>query len=104
VSRGMLPFERLKILNTKENLWIYILSLLKKRSLYGWEIPKIIEKKFEFKPGKITPYRVLYRLEKDGFVESKMEDRRRVYQITEKGKKELEMAKNFYRDILKWLK
>jgi DNA-binding PadR family transcriptional regulator len=100
----MLPFERLKTLNTKENLWIYILSLLKKRNLYGWEIPKIIEKQFEFKPGRITPYRVLYRLEKTGFVESKMENRRRVYQITEKGKKELEMAKNFYREILKWLK
>jgi DNA-binding PadR family transcriptional regulator len=100
----MLPFERLKTLNTKENLWIYILSLLKKRNLYGWEIPKIIEKQFKFKPGRITPYRVLYRLEKDGFVESKMENRRRVYQITEKGRKELEMAKNFYREILKWLK
>jgi len=64
----MLPIERLRKSNTIENLWIYILSLLKESKIYAWEIPSIIEKKFHFKPGKITPYRVLYRLEKEGFV------------------------------------
>lgn len=100
----MLPRERLQKSNTKENLWIYILSLLKSSQLYGWEIPKLVEKKFNFKPGKITPYRVLYRLEGQGFVKSKIEERRRVYKITEKGKKELELAKNFYQQILKKIK
>ena len=99
----MLPVERLLKSNTIENLWIYILSLLKNRKIYGWEIPAIIEKEFKFRPGKITPYRVLYRLEKEGFVKSELKERRRVYQITEKGKKELEKAKSFYKTILKWL-
>lgn len=96
----MLPIERLKKSNTIENLWIYILFLLKKGEIYAWEIPSLIEKKFGFKPGRITPYRVLYRLEKAGFVKSKIEERRRVYRITEKGKRELEKAENFYREIL----
>jgi len=111
----MLPIERLQKSNTKENLWLYILSLLtrapakrgdeqssstKEKELYGWEIPSLIDKEFNFKPGRITPYRVLYRLEKDGFVKSELKKRRRVYKITEKGKKELEKAKNFYRQIL----
>jgi DNA-binding PadR family transcriptional regulator len=100
----MLPIERLKKSNTKENLWIYILSLLKERELYGWEIPTLIEKKFNFKPGRITPYRVLYRLENQKFVKSELKERRRIYKITEKGKKELDLAKNFYKEILKWLK
>jgi len=99
----MLPIERFFKSNTIENLWIYILSLLKKRKIYAWEIPKLIEREFGFKPGRITPYRVLYRLEKEGFVKSKIEKRRRVYQITEKGGKELEKAKSFYKKILKWL-
>jgi DNA-binding PadR family transcriptional regulator len=99
----MLPFERLKRSNTIENLWIYILLILKKERVHAWDIPKKIEKNFGFKPGKITPYRVLYRLEKDGFVRSKMENRRRIYQITEKGERELEKAKNFYQEILKKL-
>jgi len=100
----MLPFERLQKSNTIENLWIYILLLLKKKSLYGWEIPKLVEKEFNFKPGKITPYRVLYRLEQQGFVKSELKERRRVYQITEKGVKELEKAKKFYRGLLNKLK
>jgi len=96
----MLPFERLVQLNTKENLWIYVLSLLRKKELYGYQIPKIIEKRFGFKPGKITPYRVLYRLESKGFVQSEIRDRKRIYRITKKGREELEKAKRFYKEIL----
>ena len=100
----MLPIERLQKSNTIDNLWLYILSLLKEREIYAWEIPKLIEKEFGFRPGKITPYRVLYRLEKTGFVKSQMEERRRIYQITNKGEEELKKAKNFYQEILNKLK
>ena len=79
------------------------MSLATKKPIYAYYLQKEIEEKFGFRPGKITSYRVLYRLEKDGFVKSKMEERRRVYKITEKGKKELEKAKSFYKTILKWL-
>lgn len=100
----MLPIERLQRSNTKENLWLYILSLLKEKEIYGWEIPKLIEEKFQFKPGKITPYRVLYRLEKQGFVKSKIKERKRFYKITKKGEEELDLGKKFYENILKQLK
>ena len=73
---------------------------LKKREIYGWEIRSLIEKNFNFRSGLITPYRVLYRLEADGFVKSELRERRRVYKITKKGEEELEKAKNFYRQIL----
>ena len=96
----MKPFKRLEKLNTVGNLWIYILSLLKKRELYGWEIRSLIDKKFNFRPGLITPYRVFYRLEKQGFVKSKMRKRRRIYEITPKGKEELKKAKTFYQEII----
>jgi len=93
----MLPSLRLEKSNTTENLWLYILAILQNQPLYGWEIPELIEKKFGFRPGKITPYRVFYRLEADGFVKSRSEERRRVYEITDKGKKELAAAKSFYK-------
>lgn len=101
----MLPFERLKKSNTIENLWIWILLLLREKEIHAWDIKKEIEKRFSFKPGKITPYRVLYRLEQQGFVKSKIKERRRrrIYQITKKGIEELEKAKKFYREILKKL-
>jgi DNA-binding PadR family transcriptional regulator len=99
----MTPIERLKKSGTLDNLWIYILALLKKRPLYGWEIPDLIEKEFQFRPGKITPYRVLYRLELDKFVKSRIENRRRVYQISDKGENELENAFGILRALIKKL-
>lgn len=96
---SMLPFLHLQKTNTKDNLWVYILLLLREKEVYGWELPQMIEKEYGFKPGKITPYRVLYRLEADGFVESKADQRRRVYKITKKGIGEIEKAKNFYQDL-----
>lgn len=98
------PLSRLKKLNTTENLWIYILTILKEKPSHAWEILKEIEKKFYFKPGKITPYRVLYSLEKEGLVESKIKERRRIYEITEKGIQLLDKAKDFYKEILEKIK
>jgi DNA-binding PadR family transcriptional regulator len=96
----MLPFSHLQKSNTIDNLWIYILSLIKQQPMHAYQIQREIEKKFGFQPGKITPYRVLYRLENGGFVKSKIKERKRVYQITEKGKKEFQKAKNFYKKII----
>ena len=96
----MLPIERLKKSNTKENLWLYILFLLKNEKTHAWKLRSLIEEKFGFKPGQITAYRVLYRLEKEGFVKSKMEERRRIYKITKRGEQGLASAKKFYKDIL----
>lgn len=96
----MSPFSRLQKANTIDNLWFYILSLVKNEPIYAYKLQKEIEKKFGFKPGKITPYRVLYRLENDGFVKSKLQERKRIYQITQKGREELQKAKNFYQETL----
>ena len=97
---SMLPIERLQKYNKIGNLWLYILSLLKKERIHAWKFQSLIEKKFGFKPGRITAYRVLYRLEKESFVKSKIKERRRIYQITKKGERELESAKKFYKKVL----
>ena len=96
----MLPLNRLKKSNTTNNLWIYILSIIKKQPSYGYKIPKLIKERFGFKPGKITPYRVLYRLEHQGLVSSKLKERTKIYKITNEGNKELKEAKEFYKKIL----
>ncbi len=97
----MTPYERFIKTNTKENLWIYVLIILKRGSHYAWDMYSVIEKEFGFKPGNITPYRVLYRLEEQKYVESEMINRKRMYKITSLGEKELEKAKDFYLQIAK---
>lgn len=101
----MLPFQRFEKTNTKDNLWIYILILLKEEGvLHAWDIQNLVEKKFGFKPGKITPYRVLYRLEEDKMVSSQNKERRRMYKITLKGEEELKKTKGFLAELLKKIK
>ncbi|MFH0987495.1 MAG: helix-turn-helix transcriptional regulator [Patescibacteria group bacterium] len=97
----MLPHQRLRKSNTIENLWLYILSLAKISPIYAYSLQKDIKEKFGFRPGKITPYRVLYRLEKKGFVISDVKDKRRFYKITKSGERELGKAKFFLSQLVK---
>ncbi len=49
----------------------------------------------------MTAYRVLYNLESAGLVKSEPGERRRYYTITEKGRKEVEVAREFLRETLR---
>lgn len=98
------PTERLRDSVTKDNLWLYILTLLKEKERYPYEIRKAIEENFNFKPGSMTAYMVLQKLESSGYVTL---DRRIVqggptrqyYRITKKGLAELEEGKS---EIRRW--
>lgn len=73
-----------------------VLSTLRHKPLYGYAIIKAIECKssgvFVFKEGTLYP--ILHTLEKEGAIESFWEEesgrRRKYYQITKKGLKELD--------------
>ncbi|MHA1506115.1 MAG: PadR family transcriptional regulator [Candidatus Asgardarchaeia archaeon] len=103
------PLMRLKEKITKENLWIYILTLLKKRPLYGYEIRKLIREEFDFAPAMVTSYVVLYKLQKDGYVTSEWQKnpigrpQRKYYKITPKGLKLIEEAKKYLTDLFEKL-
>ena len=93
------PVERLKEKVLKENLWVFIFKILKEKDNYAYDIRKQIEKKFGFLAGNVTSYKVLYLLEKDGYVKSYVKGRRKYYRLTKKGLKQLEKAKGFLKKI-----
>jgi len=98
------PLQRLKDSITKDNLWLYILALLSERDMYPYEIRREIEKNFEFKPGNVTAYLVIRKLERDNYVMQsekmvKGGPERKYYKITEKGLNELEQGKT---EIKNW--
>lgn len=77
----------------KGSTTILILSLLDKKSMYGYEMIKEIEKKsngvFTFKEGTLYP--ILHSLEAEQFVEAYWSDeegkrKRKYYRITDKGR------------------
>jgi DNA-binding PadR family transcriptional regulator len=103
------PLNRLKRKLTTENLWIYILTLLKEKPMYGYEIQSEIKERFGFHIGRITSYIVLYKLKKSGYVKSKLRDSesgriRRYYTITKKGEHLLNQGIQFLEEVLEKIK
>ena len=89
---------------TTENLWLYILRLLKDEPLYGYEVREKIYREFGFSPGLVTCYVVLHRLEKEGLITSRREESsigppRKYYMLTDKGRETLEKAKKFLMEL-----
>lgn len=93
----LMPLERLKRLNTKESLWLYVIHVLKDGPMHAYVLRKEIEEKFGFSTGNVTVYKVLYLLQKGGYVTKEKKGRRVIYSITETGIKALDEAKDFYK-------
>jgi len=96
-----LAYSRLVRKLTTENLWLYILRLLKEGPLYGYELRRKVEEEFGFKPGTVTCYIVLRMLEQEGLIASKKVEGnskgppRKYYILTREGREALERAKKF---------
>jgi len=97
------PVERLREKVLKENLWIFLFKLLEDEDRYAYELRKAVNKEFGFWAGEVTGYRVLYLLERDGYVESYVRGRKRYYKLTGKGAEQLGKAKDFLETICKSL-
>ncbi len=98
-----MAYERLVEKLTVENLWLYVLRLLREKPLYGYEIRKQIQGRFNFAPAVITVYVVLYKLQREGLVKKTSVKgdssvQRKYYTITEKGAEALTAGKKFFED------
>ncbi len=94
------PLRRLKKHLTNGNLWIYILSLIKRsKKSYAYALDNEIEKKFGFETNRVMIYLVLYRLESEKLIESKFENRRKYYKITKKGETVMENGKKYLKKL-----
>lgn len=92
------PIKRLRRHLTIENLWLYILSIIRRDGeCYAYTLPEQIEKDFYFRPSGVMVYIVLHMLEGEGLIKSEMRERRRYYRLTEKGRGTLSEAKKYFR-------
>ncbi|RLF08006.1 MAG: PadR family transcriptional regulator [Thermoprotei archaeon] len=104
-----MAYERLVKKLTVEVLWLYIVRMLTERPMYGYEIAKELKSRFGFSPARITVYTVLYRMEREGLIESELKGGlpralgRRYYRLTSKGVKVFKKAERFLESTLKAL-
>ena len=98
-----MPLARLKELNTTDCLWTYILKILTERPTHAYTIRAEIHKRYGFRPGIMTAYKVLYLLNRKGFVRKAEDGRKKIYTVTPKGRDELKKAVAFYKKLGKSL-
>lgn len=92
---------------TTETLWIYILMILIVKPFHAYALRDIIKREFGFTPGRITIYKVLYKLEKRGYVKkvnikkgSIKGPKRKYYKITEKGHELFEYGVHILNELI----
>lgn len=100
------PIKRLEKKVDRENLWLYILHFLSEKDRYGFEIRALVQKEFGFLAGTVTAYKVLYLLERGGYVKRYLKNGKKYYSITNTGKVQISEAKTFFKKRMKsfgWL-
>ena len=70
---------------------VFILGQLKENPLSGYDIIGIIHSRFDILVSSGTIYALLYSLERDGLIKGMHEQRKRVYELTEKGEKAIQV-------------
>ncbi len=72
-------------------LRLYLLALLEQRPMHGYEVITALSDRFggTYRPSAGTVYPRLARLEEEGLVRRREDDRRSTYQLTEDGREEL---------------
>ncbi|MFX1301494.1 MAG: PadR family transcriptional regulator [Promethearchaeota archaeon] len=101
--------KRLISRTTRDNLWLYVLTLLKERDYFAYELRGAIQERFGVEMASVTAYVLLYKLRRDGLVQLSEERRegkrptRKYYKITDLGFQTLVEARKYLRLLSKTL-
>jgi DNA-binding PadR family transcriptional regulator len=93
--------RRLISRTTKENLWLYVLTLLEERDYFAYELQGAIKDRYGVEIASVTAYVLLYKLQRDGLVELSEERKegrrptRKYYRITDNGRQTLDQARKY---------
>ena len=90
------PFKRLKRHLTSENLWLPIMSILRKDGeAYAYTLPDEMERRFGFRCSRVMVYIVLHMLEFEKLIVAEEKGRRKYYKLTKGGEETLDAAKEY---------
>lgn len=87
----------------KNFLDILVLTEIKKDSLTGYDVIRLIHRRFGILVSSGTVYSLLYSLERDGLIEGLWNERKRVYRLAKKGEADIEVITKANAEIQKFL-
>ena len=102
-SRKLMAYARLRDSITKGNLWLYLLTELETGEASPRDLRERVKEKFGVTAASITFYSVIYRLQKEGLVRKSTANFRSAYEVTAKGRGELEKARRLLREVGGWI-
>ena len=91
--------ENLRRRTIKTFMDVLILAELQDKPLSGYDIIGLVHKRFNVLVSSGTVYSLLYSLERKGLVAADLENRKRVYNLTDKGKQTLETVGRAHGEI-----
>jgi len=92
----------------REFMDILIMTRMRKKTVTGYDMITYFHERFDFLVSPGTVYSILYSMERDGLIEARNEDRRRIYSLTPKGEATIkaihessEALENYYANLLR---
>jgi len=83
---------------------ILILTEMKKGSLSGYDVIALLHRRFGILLSSGTVYSLLYSLERDGLIKGVWNQRKRVYELTEKGEQNMQIITKANQEIQNFLR
>jgi len=83
---------------------ILVLTEMKKGSLSGYDVIALLHRRFGILLSSGTVYSLLYSLERDGLVKGVWNQRKRVYELTEKGEQNMQVITKANQEIQNFLR
>jgi len=83
---------------------IMILTEMRKGSLSGYDVIGLVHNKFGVLMSSGTVYSMLYSLERDGVIKGVWNQRKRVYELTEKGEQNIKVIAKANQEIQNFLR
>jgi DNA-binding PadR family transcriptional regulator len=96
--------EKLRKRIVKNFIDILVLIEMKKRSMSGYDVMRLVHKRFDTMVSPGTIYNLLYSLERDGFIKGIENERKRIYTLTEQGEQSIEVITEANKDIQDFLR
>ncbi len=100
MARPKRESEKPEDLVWKDLLPFLVLAIIDKEPMHGYGIRKRILEMSRAKMGATTVYAVIYGLLRLGMIEGSWEKRRKVYKLTDKGRKALKLARKALKENL----
>lgn len=83
---------------------IFVLIEMKKSPLSGYDVMRLIHKKFDTMISSGTVYSLLYSLERDGLIKGVQNQRKRIYTLTEKGEQNIRVVTKANQELQSFLR